>query len=196
MRIRIDDYRRQLKQQTVEYQNTYISRYRFRMIQKNPALKELYNFYHSFLNFFTAKQTQDLKKLIGNGISGSLKPIQEYCKRLYQDIDAIINDCVYPFSNGLLEEQVNRLKTIKRMYERYQTIYFYVQGFSIKEIMKTIYNYVNAYKEKELNDLPMGQSMDKPRKLSSEQELVQDIASHLPVDVGFPAKHSWTCFKD
>ena len=40
----------------------------------------------------------------------------------------------------------------KRMYERYQTIYFYVQGFSIKEIMnmigrseKTIYNYVNAY---------------------------------------------------
>lgn len=26
----------------------------------------------------------------------------------------------------------------KRMYERYQTIYFYVQGYSIKEIMNMI----------------------------------------------------------
>ncbi|MGY1423782.1 hypothetical protein [Bacillus cereus] len=76
VRIRIEDYRRQLKQQTVEHQNTYISRKKykklfmlsknrlseeenkilFRMIQKNPALKKLYKFYHSFLNFFTAKQ--------------------------------------------------------------------------------------------------------------------------------------------
>ncbi|PEF68201.1 hypothetical protein CON35_08790 [Bacillus cereus] len=91
----------------------------FRMIQKNPALKELYNFYHSLPNFFTAKQIQDLKQLIVNGISDTLKPIQEYCKRLYQDIDAIINGCVSSFSNGLLEGQVNQLKTIKRMvYER------------------------------------------------------------------------------
>ncbi|MCQ6289216.1 transposase [Bacillus cereus] len=75
----------------------------------------MYNFYHSFLTFFTAKKIQDLKQLIANEISGSFKPIQEYCKRLYQDIDAIINGCVYTFSNGLLEGQVNRLKTIKRM---------------------------------------------------------------------------------
>lgn len=89
----------------------------------------------------------------------------------------------------------------KRMYERYQTIYFYVQGYSIKEIMnmigrseKTIYNYVNAYKEKGLDGLIMGQSTGAPRKLSpeQEQELVQVIASKLPVDVGFLAKYSWT----
>ncbi len=49
------------------------------MLQKNPALKKLYNFYHSFLIFFTAKQIQVLKQLIVNGISGSLKPVQEYC---------------------------------------------------------------------------------------------------------------------
>ncbi|MCQ6344138.1 transposase [Bacillus cereus] len=135
VRIRIEDYRRQLKQQTVKHQNTYISRKKykklfmlpknrlseeenkilFRIIQKNPVLKDLYNFYHSFLTFFTAKKIQDLKQLIANEISGSFKPIQEYCKRLYQDIDAIINGCVYTFSNGLLEGQVNRLKTIKRM---------------------------------------------------------------------------------
>ncbi|PEN88352.1 hypothetical protein CN553_23535 [Bacillus cereus] len=59
------------------------------------------------------------------------------------------------------------MKTTKtrRVYERYQAIYFYVQGFSIKEIMnmigrskKTIYNYVNAYKDTGLNGLLMGQS--------------------------------------
>ncbi|MGQ7171987.1 terminase gpP N-terminus-related DNA-binding protein, partial [Escherichia sp. R-CC3] len=81
----------------------------------------------------------------------------------------------------------------KRMYERYQTIYFYVQGFSIKDITnmigrseKTIYNYVNAYKDKGLNGLLMGQSTGAPRKLApeQEQELVQVIASQLPAKCG------------
>ncbi|MCM3736999.1 IS630 family transposase [Bacillus cytotoxicus] len=89
----------------------------------------------------------------------------------------------------------------KRMYERYQTIYFYLQGYSRKKIVnmvgrseKTIYNYVNAYKEKGLDGLTMGQSPGAPRKLTSEQEqeLVQVIATKLPIDVGFPAKHNWT----
>lgn len=89
----------------------------------------------------------------------------------------------------------------KRMYERYQTIYFYIQSYSIKEIgnligrsEKTIYNYVNAYKEKGLDGLIMGQSTGAPRKLTfeQEQELVYVIVSHLPVDVGFTAKHNWT----
>lgn len=37
-----------------------------------------------------------------------------------------------------------------------------------------------------------GQSTGAPRKLApeQEQELVQVIASQLPVDVGFPAKHN------
>ncbi|ANS48317.1 hypothetical protein BT246_29550 [Bacillus thuringiensis] len=53
---------------------------------------------------------------------------------------------------------------------------------------------MNAYKEKGLDGLIMGQSTGAPRKLSpeQEQELVQVIASKLPVDVGFLAKYSWT----
>lgn len=89
----------------------------------------------------------------------------------------------------------------KRMYERYQTIYLYLQGYSKKEIAnligrteKTIYNYVNAYEEKGMDGLIMGQSPGAPRKLTpeQEQELVQVISTSLPVDVGFPAKHNWT----
>ena len=57
------------------------------------------------------------------------------------------------------------------MYERYQTIYFYLQGYSKKGITKmigrsekTIYNYVNAYEEKGLDGLTIGQSLGAPRK--------------------------------
>lgn len=89
----------------------------------------------------------------------------------------------------------------KRMYERYQTIYLYLQGYSKKDIAhmigrseKTVYNYVNAYKEKGVDGLRMGQSPGAPRKLTpeQEQELVQVVSTKLPVDVGFPAKHNWT----
>lgn len=89
----------------------------------------------------------------------------------------------------------------KRMYERYQTIYLYLQGCAIKEIIrmvgrssKTIYNYINAYKDKGLDGLVRHHSPGAPRKLSpeQEQELVQIIATQLPVNVGFHTKYNWT----
>jgi transposase len=102
-----------------------------------------------------------------------------------------------------IETLLASMKTTKdkRMYERYQTIYFYLQGYSKKEITKmigrsekTIYNYVNAYEEKGVDGLIMGQSPGAPRKLTPEQEheLAQVIAAKLPIDVGFRAKHNWT----
>jgi len=59
---------------------------------------------------------------------------------------------------------------------------------------KIIYNYVNTYKEKEIDDLIIGKSRGAPRKLTpeQEQELIQIIKTELLVDVGFPAKHNWT----
>jgi len=101
------------------------------------------------------------------------------------------------------EQLLVAMKTVKtkRMYERYQAVYLYIQDYSIKEITKmigrsekTIYNYVNAYKEKGLNGLVIGQSPGAPRKLSpeQEQELVGVIASKRPNDVGLVAKRTWT----
>lgn len=89
----------------------------------------------------------------------------------------------------------------KRMYERYLTIYLYLQGCAIKDIIrmvgrssKTVYNYVNAYKDKGLDGLARRHSPGAPRKLSTEQEqeLVQIIATQLPVHVGFHEKYNWT----
>ncbi|WP_197228951.1 helix-turn-helix domain-containing protein, partial [Bacillus thuringiensis] len=88
----------------------------------------------------------------------------------------------------------------KRLYERYQAVYLYLQNYSKTEIAsmigrseRTIYSY-NAYKAKGLSGLIMGRSTGPPRKLTpeQEQELVQVITCKLPVDVGFPSKHNWT----
>ncbi|MEB9338956.1 helix-turn-helix domain-containing protein, partial [Bacillus cereus] len=82
----------------------------------------------------------------------------------------------------------------KRLYERYQAVYLYLQNYSKTEIAsmigrseRTIYSYVNAYKAKGLSGLIMGRSTGAPRKLTpeQEQELVQVITCKLPVDVGF-----------
>jgi transposase len=59
---------------------------------------------------------------------------------------------------------------------------------------KSIYNYINAYEENGMDGLIMGKSTGAPHKLTPNQEaeLVQVIATKLPVDVGFPAKYNWT----
>lgn len=89
----------------------------------------------------------------------------------------------------------------KRMYERYQIIYFYMQGYHKKLIPqmtsrshKTVYNYINAFKEKGIDGLTLGKPTGAPRKLSTtqEQELVQVIVNKLPSDIGFPNKNRWT----
>ena len=89
----------------------------------------------------------------------------------------------------------------KRMFERYQAIQLYLQGYLKKDIVKivgrsrkTIYSYINAYEEKGIEGLVRHASPGAPRKLTptQEQELVQVIATKLPVDVGFPAKFNWT----
>lgn len=48
-----------------------------------------------------------------------INELKSFAIGLMRDIDAVVNSLKYPFSNGLLEGQVNRLKTIKRvMYGR------------------------------------------------------------------------------
>lgn len=85
----------------------------------------------------------------------------------------------------------------KRMFERYQAIQLHLQGYLQRDIVnivgrsrKTIYCYITAYKEKGIEGLVRNALPDAPRKLTAtqEQELVQVIATKLPVDVGFPAK--------
>jgi transposase len=124
VRIRIEDYRRLLRMgidvHSLPSKKTY-SKLKALFFQKDPAsigtedkelLKELfskipqlaflYDFYHHFLTCFSNRQIQDLKKVMIQGLNCPIEEVKNYCKRLYQDRQAIENSLRYSFSNGLL----------------------------------------------------------------------------------------------
>lgn len=89
----------------------------------------------------------------------------------------------------------------RRMFERYQSIFLYLQGKSSKEIAsiigrtaETINGYIQAYKKSGVTGLQMTPPPGRPDKLTQAQqdELKETIINNLPVDLGFTAKHSWT----
>ena len=89
----------------------------------------------------------------------------------------------------------------KRMYQRYQAVYLFLQDYSAEKIAiiigrseKTVYNYVNSYNEHEIEGLKPGKAHGASYKLTPQQraELVQVIVDQLPTDVGFSAKFNWT----
>lgn len=89
----------------------------------------------------------------------------------------------------------------RRLFERYQALFLYLNGKPVKEIAETIqrdpstvYDYLKAYKAHGIEGLQMGYSPGKPPKLSPEQYafLKETIATKVPADVGFPATYNWT----
>ncbi|WP_251034971.1 IS630 family transposase [Paenibacillus polymyxa] len=89
----------------------------------------------------------------------------------------------------------------RRMYERYQTVYLYLQGTEIEQIAqiinraaKTVKGYIRAYQTGGLSGLQMNHSPGAPVRLTAEQQeqLKQTIVSSVPHDVGFTARHNWT----
>lgn len=102
-----------------------------------------------------------------------------------------------------LQEVEKRIKQTKerRMYERYQTIRFYLIGQPVNQIAfllgrtsKTIRTYINVYKAYGLNGLIMKQSTGRPSRLTKDQQtqLKEVIINHVPQEVGFTAKCNWT----
>lgn len=109
--------------------------------------------------------------------------------------------------NAIHQDDVLTLFTLmknthdKRMYQRYQTVYLHLQDYSAEKIAiilgkseKTVYNYVNSYKEHGIEGLKPGKAHGASYKLTPQQreELVKVIVSQLPTDVGFSAKFNWT----
>ncbi|OGX60578.1 MAG: transposase [Paenibacillus sp. RIFOXYA1_FULL_44_5] len=89
----------------------------------------------------------------------------------------------------------------RRMYERYQTLYLYLQGTEVEQIahiinrsVKTVKSYIKTYKTEGLPGLQMNHSPGAPVRLTQAQQekLKQTIVGSIPHDVGFTARHNWT----
>ena len=59
--------------------------------------------------------THTLEKWVGLVRNLRIKEGAEFCKMIELDWQAILNAIELPFSNGVLEGTVNKIKTIKRM---------------------------------------------------------------------------------
>ncbi len=89
----------------------------------------------------------------------------------------------------------------RRMFERYQTLYLYLQGTEVEQIAhiinrspKTVKGYIQAYETRGLSGLQMNHSPGAPVRLTKEQleKLKQTIVDSVPHHVGFTARHNWT----
>ena len=66
-----------------------------------------------------AGKVETLEKWIGKAMNSGIYSMRRFAKTLRRDWDAVQNALKEPFSNGPVEGQINRLKTLKRqMYGR------------------------------------------------------------------------------
>lgn len=91
--------------------------------------------------------------------------------------------------------------TNRRLFERYQAVYLYLSGYTMKETgqiigrsRETVSTYVSSYRKGGIEGLSLGHSSGKPRKLSPSQEtkLVEIVTTKKPADVHLGSKEHWT----
>lgn len=73
----------------------------------------------SFRTMMENKQGDELQSWVDQAIASDVRELKGFAKGLLTDFAAVKNAMTYPWSNGQVEGQVNKLKTIKRqMYGR------------------------------------------------------------------------------
>lgn len=81
----------------------------------SEELSKIYQSIQSFRAVFDKKVEGSLETWLENNINSEIQHIKKFASKLKKDIDAVSNSLKYNYTNGLIEGQVNRLKTIKRM---------------------------------------------------------------------------------
>ncbi len=103
--------------------------------------------------------------------------------------------------------QLNELKQAmkqtkdRRLFERYQAVYLYLDGHTMNEVAqiigrtrKTVSSYVSSYRKAGLDGLVRHHSNGRPRRLTADQEasLATIVSTKLPSDVALGMFANWT----
>ncbi|WP_445506431.1 transposase [Niallia sp. 03190] len=83
--------------------------------ERYPSLKSLYCTIQAYRNAIQNKDLASFLQWLKEQLSSKKNPFYYYALRLRSDFQAVKNSFLSTFSNGLLEGQINRLKTIKRI---------------------------------------------------------------------------------
>lgn len=84
-------------------------------LKKYPDIQILYQEIQQFRIAIRSKEVELFLNWLRQQLTSRKKHFYYYAFRLRSDIQAIKNSLTLPYSNGLLEGQINRLKTIKRI---------------------------------------------------------------------------------
>ena len=85
------------------------------IINISVDLSKIYQSIQSYRAIFDEKTTESLIKWIKNNINIEIPALSKFAQSIKKDFNAVSNSLIYDYTNGLVEGQVNRLKTIKRM---------------------------------------------------------------------------------
>ena len=90
-----------------------------RMMQADSKAPEVHTLAHRFLAMVREGRSGELMTWIDDACALGVASLRGFARGLIQDVDAVMNALLLPWSNGQVEGQVNRLKLIKRqMYGR------------------------------------------------------------------------------
>ena len=84
-------------------------------IVEDKNLNKLYTLVQSFRIIVEERRILELETWIDSALSTQINELRIFTQGLQNDIQSIKNALIYPYSNGILEDNVNRLKMIKRM---------------------------------------------------------------------------------
>lgn len=89
------------------------------IIQRSPLLQHLREIMSSFKNLLKSRMPELLTEWMDKAMSYKISDVSSFVNGLKAELDAVENAISYPWTNGFIEGNVNRLKTKKReMYGR------------------------------------------------------------------------------
>lgn len=100
---------------TPTYQQAFVER----LCAEHPPIQTARGLAREFVHLLNAQQGQGLSSWLEQALQSGLPEVKGFAQGLQQDQAAVAAALISPWSNGQVEGQINRLKTIKRqMYGR------------------------------------------------------------------------------
>jgi transposase len=84
------------------------------LCQLQTEMAQLYELALSFLSLVRERRGQDLAAWRTQAVSSGMEPLMRFAEGMKDDLAAIEAGLTLPWSNGVVEGQVNRLKLLKR----------------------------------------------------------------------------------
>jgi transposase len=89
-------------------------RYLGRLFELSPEIEQAQSLTQRFIRLMRERKSEDFDAWLGEAERSDIAEMKAFAKGLRQDYAAVKAGLTYEWSNGQVEGQINRLKTVKR----------------------------------------------------------------------------------